>query len=141
MFVGGGDRKQANALLQEILNNAKESPKGVSIAEVQSATYATLFNSDTRTTGVVLQALTDISPDHPYVGKMAKYLTGVRQGDGQWRTTQEAAWSLMGLTEVLRTKEKDTPDFKAIAHHGHRRADGPGLQGPLDEDRGEDASP
>lgn len=113
MFVGGGDRKQANALMQEILNNAKESPKGLSIAEVQSATYATLFNSDTRTTGVVLQALADITPDHPFVGKMAKYLTGVRQGDGQWRTTQEAAWSLIGLTEVLRTKEKDTPDFKA----------------------------
>jgi uncharacterized protein YfaS (alpha-2-macroglobulin family) len=44
---------------------------------------------------------------------MAKYLTGVRQGDGEWRTTQEAAWSLIGLTQVLRTKEKDTPDFKA----------------------------
>lgn len=113
MFVGGGDRKQANALMQEILNNAKESPRGLSIAEVQSQTYATLFNSDTRTTGVVLQALTDITPEHPFVGKMAKYLTGVRQGDGQWRTTQEAAWSLMGLTQVLRTKEKDTPDFKA----------------------------
>lgn len=113
MYVGGGDRKQANALMQEIMNNAKESPKGVSIAEINSATYATLFQSDTRTTGVVLQALTDISPDHPYVGKMAKYLTGVRQGDGEWRTTQEAAWSLIGLTQVLRTKEKDTPDFRA----------------------------
>lgn len=113
MYVGGGDRKQANALLQEILNNAKESPKGLTFAEVNSSTYATLFNSDTRTTGAVLQALTDISPDHPYVGKMAKYLTGVRQGDGQWRTTQEAAWSLIGLTEVLRKKEKDTPDYTA----------------------------
>ncbi|HEY0883621.1 MAG TPA: alpha-2-macroglobulin, partial [Archangium sp.] len=113
MYVGGGDRKQANALMQEIMNNAKESPKGVSIAEINNDTYATLFQSDTRTTGVVLQALTDISPDHPYVGKMAKYLTGVRQGDGEWRTTQEAAWSLIGLTQVLRTKEKDTPDFRA----------------------------
>ncbi|MFT3709657.1 MAG: MG2 domain-containing protein [Archangium sp.] len=118
MFVGGGDRKQANALLQEIMNNAKESAKGVSIAEINSDTYATLYNSDTRTTGVVLQALTDIQPDHPYVGKMAKYLTGVRQGDGDWRTTQEAAWSLMGLTQVLRTKEKDTPDFKASVAMG-----------------------
>ncbi len=118
MYVGGGDRKQANGLLQELLNFAKESPKGVHLAEVQSATYATLFHSDTRTTGVVLQALTDIQPNHPYVGKMAKYLTGVRQGDGNWRSTQEAAWSLMGLTQVLRTKEKDTPDFKATLAMG-----------------------
>lgn len=118
MFVGGGDRGQAKALLQEILNNAQESPKGLSIAEVRSETYATLFNSDTRTTGVVLQALTDITPEHPFVGKMVKYLTGIREGDGQWRTTQEAAWSLMGLTQVLRTKEKDTPDFKATLAMG-----------------------
>ena len=67
---------------------------------------------------MVLQALTDIAPDHPYVGKMAKYLTGVRQGDGDWRTTQEAAWSLIGLTQVIRTKEKDTPDFKATLAMG-----------------------
>ncbi len=107
MFVGGGDRKQANALLQEILNNAKESPKGLHIEEADSKTYATYFNSDTRTNGAVLQALTDIQPASPLVGKISRYLQNVRQGDGQWRTTQEAAWSLMGLTEVVRTKEKD----------------------------------
>ncbi len=129
MYVGQGDRKQANALLQELLNHARESPKGVSFAEVNSATYATLFNSDTRTTGVVLQALTDISPDHPYVGKMAKYLTGVRAGDGQWRSTQEAAWSLMGLTQVLRTKERDTPDFKASLLMGAGELMSQGFQG------------
>jgi uncharacterized protein YfaS (alpha-2-macroglobulin family) len=113
MFVGGGDRKQANALMQEILNNAKESPKGVHLEETRGDTYFTYFQSDTRTTGVVLQALTDIQPDHPYVGKMAQYLTSVRQGNGEWRSTQEAAFSLMALTEVVRTKEKDAPDFKA----------------------------
>jgi uncharacterized protein YfaS (alpha-2-macroglobulin family) len=111
MFVGKGDKAQANALLKEILNQSRESAKGVHFEEVNSATYATLFNSDTRTTGVVLQALTDIAPDHPYVGKLARYLTSAREGNGEWRSTQEAAWSLLGLTEVLRTKERDTPDF------------------------------
>jgi alpha-2-macroglobulin len=113
MFVGGGDRNKANALLKEILNSAKESAKGVSFAESNSRTGATLFHSDTRTTAVVLQALTDISPQHPYVAKMTRYLTGVRQGSGEWRNTQEAAFSLMALTQVLRTKEKDAPDFQA----------------------------
>jgi len=113
MFVGGGDRKQANALLQELLNQAKESPQGLHFAEVDEATGKTFFASDTRTTGAVLQALTDISPDHPYVGKLAHYLTSVRQGSGSWRTTQEAAFSLLALTQVLRTKEKDTPSYVA----------------------------
>jgi alpha-2-macroglobulin len=113
MFVGGGNKGDANKLMQEILNNAKESPKGIQISETNSKTYANYFQSDTRTTGVVLQALSDINPNHPHVAKLAKYLTGVREGDGQWRTTQEAAWSLMGLTQVLKTKEKENPDFKA----------------------------
>jgi uncharacterized protein YfaS (alpha-2-macroglobulin family) len=118
MFVGGGDRPKAQALLQEILNFAKESPKGLHIEEANSKTYATYFNSDTRTNGAVLQALTDIQPTHPFVGKLTRYLLNVRQGDGQWRNTQEAAWTLMGLTEVVRTKEKDEPDFKATVALG-----------------------
>ncbi|MBL8954458.1 MAG: alpha-2-macroglobulin [Myxococcaceae bacterium] len=118
MFVGGGDKKQASALLQEVLNFAKESPKGVHIEEASSATYATYFHSDTRTTGALLQALTDIQPAHPFVGKLSRYLLGVRQGDGEWRTTQEAAWTLMGLTEVVRTKEKDTPEYQAVVSLG-----------------------
>ncbi|MFL5321640.1 MAG: MG2 domain-containing protein [Myxococcaceae bacterium] len=118
MFIGGGDRTKAKTLLTEILNNAKESAKGIHFEEVHGQTYATLFHSDTRTTGVVLETLTDIAPDHPYVGKIAHYLTEVRQGDGKWRSTQEAAFSLMALTEVLRTKEKDTPDFNATVKMG-----------------------
>ena len=43
---------------------------------------------------------------------------GVRQGGGEWRTTQEAAWTLMGLTEVVRTKEKDTPEYQATVSLG-----------------------
>jgi alpha-2-macroglobulin len=113
MFVGNGNKEQAKALLQEVMNNAKESPKGVHIEEADAKTYATSFSSDTRTTGVVLQALTDIDPNHPYVSKMTQYVTGVRQGNGEWRSTQEAAFSLMALTQVLRTKERETPDFTA----------------------------
>jgi uncharacterized protein YfaS (alpha-2-macroglobulin family) len=116
--IGGGDRKQANGLLQEILNHAKESAKGVHFEEVHGETYATLWHSDTRTTGVVLQTLTNLAPQHPYVSKIAHYLTSVRQQDGKWRSTQEAAFSLMALVEVLRTKEKDTPDYQATLKLG-----------------------
>jgi uncharacterized protein YfaS (alpha-2-macroglobulin family) len=120
LFVGGGDRGRAKLLLQELLNHAKESGRGLHLEEVHGATHATLFHSDTRTTGVLLLALTDIQPDHPYVGKMAQYLLSVREGDGQWRSTQEAAFSLLALAEVVRTKEKDTPDFVASVKSGDK---------------------
>jgi uncharacterized protein YfaS (alpha-2-macroglobulin family) len=118
MFIGGGNRAQANSLLQEIIGHAKESARGVHFEEVHDQTYATLWHSDVRTTGVVLQTLADIAPDHPYASKIAHYLQSVRQGDGRWRSTQEAAFSLMGLVELLRTKEKETPNFAAAVSLG-----------------------
>ncbi len=118
MFVGGGDRGQAKQLLQELLNHAKESPAGVHFEEHDSRTYAPLWSSDTRTTAVVLQTLVSISPEHPYVSKIGRYLASARQGDGRFRNTQEAAFSLMALTEVVRRKEKDVPSYEAVVKLG-----------------------
>ncbi len=111
MFTGGGDRAQARAVLAEVMDRAKESTAGLHFEEMNPATYASRWTSDVRTTALVLLTLTDVTPDHPYVAKMARYLTGVRGADGRYRTTQEAAFALMALTEVTRVKERDTPDF------------------------------
>jgi len=113
MFTGGGDRAQARTVLTEVMDRAKESPAGLHFEEMNPATYASRWTSDVRTTALVLLTLTDVTPDHPYVAKMARYLTGVRGADGRYRTTQEAAFALMALTEVTRVKERDTPDFLA----------------------------
>lgn len=129
IYTGGGDRAQARELMKDILNHAQETPKGVHFEETNSLTYAPRWSSDTRTTGVVLQTLTDISPDHPYVGKIAHYLQSVREGDGRWRSTQEAAFSLMGLTEMIRTKEKATPDYVAQVMLGDTKLDEETFQG------------
>ncbi|HET8539946.1 MAG TPA: alpha-2-macroglobulin family protein [Anaeromyxobacter sp.] len=113
MFVGHGDRAQARAVLQEVLNHARETPAGVHFEETDALTYAPLFSSDARTTAVVLQTLADVAPDHPFVGKIAAWLANARRGDGRFRSTQEAAYALMALSEVLRTKERDVPAFTA----------------------------
>ncbi len=118
MFVGGGDRDDARKLLQELLNHAKESAGKVHFEEVNPRSYAALWSSDPRTTAIVLQTLADVSPDHPYVAKIAAYLGEVRRGDGRFRNTQEAAFALMALAEVARTKERETPDFTARATLG-----------------------
>jgi uncharacterized protein YfaS (alpha-2-macroglobulin family) len=113
MFVGKGDRGQARQLLQELMNHAVETPGGVHFEENNDRTYTPAWSSDTRTTGIVLQTLADVSPDHPYVAKIGRYLGEVRKGTGRFRTTQEAAFALIGLTEVTRTREAATPDFTA----------------------------
>jgi uncharacterized protein YfaS (alpha-2-macroglobulin family) len=113
IFVGKGDRAQARQLLAELLNHAKESPAELHFEENDPRTYATLWSSDLRTTALVLQTLVDVTPDHPFVAKMARYLVKARRPDGRFRNTQEAAFSLMALTEVVRVKEKQSPDFVA----------------------------
>lgn len=111
MFVGGGDRAQARTVLTEVMDRAKESTLGLHFEEVDAATYASRWSSDVRTTALVLLTLTDVAPDHPYVAKLAHFLTAVRGPNGRYRTTQEASFALMALTEVTRVKEKDVPNF------------------------------
>jgi hypothetical protein len=110
--TGKGKRAQADALLRDLFDAAKETPREVHFEESEPGSFAPLLSSDTRTTGMVLQTLVDLKPDHPYVSKIARYLTSVRKG-GKYRNTQEAAYALMGLTEVVRVREREAPDFVA----------------------------
>ncbi|MEN6527199.1 MAG: alpha-2-macroglobulin, partial [Candidatus Polarisedimenticolia bacterium] len=71
------------------------------------------WSSDERTTAIALLVMADDDPGHPYVGKIARWLASARDKAGQYRNTQESAFSLLALTELLRTKEKDVPDFAA----------------------------
>lgn len=113
IFVGKGERSQGEKVLQELLAQAKESPQEVRFEEQEGARYAALWSSDVRTSALVLQTLASVSPSHPYVPKLARYLDRVRGRDGRWSSTQEAAFALMALTEVSRIKEAAPPSFTA----------------------------
>lgn len=118
MFVGQGDRAQARQLLTEILNHAQETPGGVHFEETDPRTYAALWSTDTRTTAIVLGLLVDVAPDHPFVGKIARWLGTARGEDGRYDTTQEAAFALASLVETTRVKEAAVPDFTAQVRLG-----------------------
>ncbi|RKH55569.1 Ig-like domain-containing alpha-2-macroglobulin family protein [Corallococcus aberystwythensis] len=118
IFVGKGNRAQGQKMLQELLNTAQESAAGVHFQETDAKTYAPLWSSDTRTTALVLQTLVSVQPDHPYVSKMGRYLASAREGDGRFRNTQEAAFTLMALSEVVRRKETAVPSFEAVVRLG-----------------------
>ena len=120
MFVGGGDREEAGDLLAELMSAARVSPSEVHFEETDPATYASRWSSDTRTTAIVLEALADVAPDHPYVARMATYLTRARRPDGRFRNTQESAFTLMTLAELVRNKERDVPDYTARVSFGGR---------------------
>ncbi len=120
MFLGGGDRGQARSLLGEILNQARVSDAEVHMEEEQGPAGKARWSSDVRTTAIVLQTLTDISPDHPFVARMAAWLVAARGKDGRYRNTQEAAFALSAMAEVVRTKEREVPDFTGTVKLGER---------------------
>ncbi|MEI6224906.1 MAG: MG2 domain-containing protein [Deltaproteobacteria bacterium] len=121
MFVGGGNRAQARALLGEVLNQARVSDAEVHMEDEQGPLGQARWSSDVRTTAIVLQTLTDVSPDHPFVAKMAAWLVAARGKDGRYRNTQEAAFALSAMAEVVRTKEREVPDFTGTVKLGERR--------------------
>jgi hypothetical protein len=111
LWIGGGDRTAAKQLTTELMDRATETSGTLHLEEMSGLTYQSDWSSDLRTTAIALQTLVDVTPEHPYVGKMARYLVQARGPDGRYKTTQEAAFALMALTEVVRIREKDAPDF------------------------------
>lgn len=114
----GGDRARAAAVLAELLNAAKVTGAEVHFEEPAPSLWAARWGSDVRTTGMALQALLSLQPNHPYVTRMATYLSRARGADGRFRSTQEAAFALMALSELALGKEPEVPDFTAVATLG-----------------------
>ncbi len=58
------------------------------------------WNSDTRTTAIVLSALSQIDSKNPLNANAVRWLMSHRT-DGHWLGTQETAWTLMALTHWM----------------------------------------
>jgi alpha-2-macroglobulin len=58
------------------------------------------WNTDTRTTAIVLAALARLQPESPLVANAARWLMAHRTA-GRWEGTQETAWTLMALTRFM----------------------------------------
>ena len=101
-----------SALIDELLAEAKVSPRGVQIVEANAANYAPLFSSDTRTTAIALSAVLAARADHPYAPGMVRTLLAARRG-GRWRSTQETAFALMALADYSAAREAAPPELVA----------------------------
>jgi uncharacterized protein YfaS (alpha-2-macroglobulin family) len=58
------------------------------------------WSSDTRTTALVLSALTRVTPDSELLPNAVRWLMVARQGD-HWKTTQENVWAVIALTDWM----------------------------------------
>ncbi|MDX2053317.1 MAG: MG2 domain-containing protein [Polyangiaceae bacterium] len=82
--------------------------------------YASLMDSEARTTALLLRALVAARPDHPLGARLARGLLLARKG-GSWRTTQETAFALLALNDYQKAAERDSPDAQITVTLGQNK--------------------
>jgi uncharacterized protein YfaS (alpha-2-macroglobulin family) len=96
--LDASDTSRVTTLLSDLNNAAIASATG-SHWEEPSADWHNM-NTDTRSTAIVLEALVTLDPNNSLLPNVVRWLMVARQASS-WATTQETAWSLIGLTDWL----------------------------------------
>lgn len=91
------------------------------------------WNSDTRTTAIVLDTMVKLQPNSPIVANAVRWLMAHRT-DGRWAGTQETAWTLMALTDFMVASGELAADYDyEVAFNGELRLQGTAGAGTLRE--------
>jgi hypothetical protein len=90
---------QIDTLVSDVTNAVVVSATGAHWEE--TAPDARAMNTDVRSTAIIVAAFSRIQPDHALLPPAVRWLMTVRQQGGYWSTTQETAWSIIGLTDWL----------------------------------------
>jgi uncharacterized protein YfaS (alpha-2-macroglobulin family) len=119
-LASGGDTARATQVLDELLDFAKVTGAEVHLEEPAATAWDAPWGSDTRSTAMALSATLAVRPAHPYVSRMVTHLSRARRPDGRFRNTQEAAFTLSALSDLVRVRETDLPDFTGRVTLGGR---------------------
>jgi uncharacterized protein YfaS (alpha-2-macroglobulin family) len=90
---------QIDTLLDDITSAAIVSATGAHWEEAQVDYYS--MNTDTRSTAIIIAALSRLQPDNPLLANAVRWLMSIRENGGHWETTQETAWAIIGLTDFM----------------------------------------
>lgn len=69
------------------------------------------WNTDTRTTAIILSALSQIDPENPVNANAVRWLI-THRSNGHWSGTQETAWTLMALTRWMTASGELQAEFE-----------------------------
>ncbi|MCB0213494.1 MAG: alpha-2-macroglobulin, partial [Anaerolineae bacterium] len=88
------------------------------------------MNTDVRSTAIILNALARIEPENPLLPQVVRWLMTIREQNGHWSSTQETAWSVLGLTEWLKASGELQADYSWQASLNGQSLD----EGTVDQD-------
>ena len=102
------------------VKNAVLPEAGMAHVEELSDPYLLWFwNSNVRSTAVVLRSLVRAAPDDSLAPAMARWLVRARK-NGRWGNTQENGVALEALVDYYKKYEAEVPDFTAAVRLGAR---------------------
>jgi len=113
----GAPARRVDTLLSDLYNEAIIRATGAHWEETYYDWWA--MNTDTRSTAVILDALVRLDPNQPLLPNVVRWLMVARK-DGIWETTQETAWSLIGLTDWMEASGEleGAYDYRAALNEG-----------------------
>jgi alpha-2-macroglobulin len=92
------DTAKINTLISDLQNTAITSASGQHWEERIPDRFN--WNTDTRTTAVVLTVLSEVQPKNALLPQVVRWLMYNREND-TWETVQETAWAVFGLTNWM----------------------------------------
>jgi hypothetical protein len=114
--------QRTQTLLDDLAGDAVLSATGTHWEE--SAPDYWNMNTDVRTTAIVLWAFSRLEPDSELLPNVVRWLMAVREA-GHWESTQDTAWSLLGLVGYMRASGEMAGDFGWTVYlNGRQLAEG-----------------
>src|SRR6266513_642825 len=116
-------------------------PEGGSahVEELNDPYLLYFWNSNVRSTAIVLGALVRGGPDEQMSKQMVRWMMKVRT-KGRWGNTQENAWAMEALVDYYRKYDSEVPDFTAIATLGSETIARETFRGRTTEAKGRDVA-
>ncbi len=105
------EKSRITTLMSNLFGNAKASATGMHWEEA-APDYWT-WNTDTRTTAIVLDAIAQLDPKNQLGPNVVRWLMVARTA-GHWESTQETAWALIALTDWMKTTGELQPDYNWV---------------------------
>lgn len=121
-IIDPGDSSRTDALLSDLVNRVSISATGAHWTEDYRDFWN--WNTDLRTTAIVLDALVRLRPDSDLIPNVVRYLMVQRTADA-WETTQETAWAVMALTDWMSASGELRPDYQfSVTLNGDQLVEG-----------------
>lgn len=121
-FLDDAKSSRVKTLMSDLTSAAVLSAAGAHWEEAETDYWN--WNTDLRSTAIVLDAFVRINPEAVHTTDAVRWLMAHRRSDG-WGSTQETAWTLLALTDWLNySKEFESSYSYAVGVNGDSLAQG-----------------